>query len=253
MGARARFLSRCIRVSLNCRMPCSIGAGSIVTVQESILAYWFHGRGLSVAVGLQIGLSRAASFLSSGTVREIADHTGWYGYAFWVSSAICFFSWTMTIIYIAMVKYVMTHEDPVRSLAVSWASALTLPFGDHQAITAKLKSKHDFKLRDMLHLSTSLWIIVFLSFAFGMVWGPFLHIIAYVERVSMAVCVAHAAARQTAIFSMSATDTTKRTLRGSLASRKLCPFFWRRSWAPSSTSLASAHTSVRALAVACLQ
>lgn len=83
---------------------CSVGAGSIVTVQESILAYWYEGKGLSVAVGIQIGLSRAASFLANGTVQEIADHTGWYGYAFWVSSAMCFFSWLVTVYYVWMVN-----------------------------------------------------------------------------------------------------------------------------------------------------
>jgi len=36
----------------------SIGSGSIVTVQEAILAHWFHGRGLAITIGLQISLSR---------------------------------------------------------------------------------------------------------------------------------------------------------------------------------------------------
>jgi len=38
--------------------PASVGAGCIVTVQEAILAHWFHGRGLAIAVGLQISMSR---------------------------------------------------------------------------------------------------------------------------------------------------------------------------------------------------
>ena len=36
----------------------SVGSGSIVTVQEAILAHWFHGRGLAITIGLQISLSR---------------------------------------------------------------------------------------------------------------------------------------------------------------------------------------------------
>ena len=41
-----------------CGLAGSVGAGCIVTVQEAILAHWFHGRGLAIAVGLQISMSR---------------------------------------------------------------------------------------------------------------------------------------------------------------------------------------------------
>lgn len=60
-----------------------------------------------------------------------------------------------------------------------------------QAITARLKKKHDFKPRDVLHLAGALWVIVMLSFAFGGVWGPFLHIVACASSFADANLLAH--------------------------------------------------------------
>jgi hypothetical protein len=60
MGACVAVRSYDVRKADDDTTPCvaSVGAGCIVTVQEAILAHWFHGRGLAIAVGLQISMSR---------------------------------------------------------------------------------------------------------------------------------------------------------------------------------------------------
>ncbi|CAG8446828.1 13734_t:CDS:2 [Dentiscutata heterogama] len=55
-----------------------IGSGTIVTVQTTILSHWFKGKGLSIAVGVQIATSRLSSFLANLTVVRIANVTGFY-------------------------------------------------------------------------------------------------------------------------------------------------------------------------------
>jgi len=62
------------------RVVYGVGAGSIVTVQESILAYWFKGKGLPIALGIQIACARLSGFLAAGTVVPIAENLDFYGY-----------------------------------------------------------------------------------------------------------------------------------------------------------------------------
>lgn len=75
-------------VSFKCmifgRMLYGLGAGSIVTVQETILAHWFHGKGLGIALGIQLSLSRLSSFMAMVTVLPLRDFTHSYKAAFWV-------------------------------------------------------------------------------------------------------------------------------------------------------------------------
>ncbi|CAG8800152.1 15027_t:CDS:2, partial [Cetraspora pellucida] len=60
------------------RILYGIGSGTIVIVQTTILSHWFKGKGLSIAVGIQIATSRLSSFLGNLTVVPIKDATGFY-------------------------------------------------------------------------------------------------------------------------------------------------------------------------------
>ncbi|CAG8789816.1 9529_t:CDS:2, partial [Cetraspora pellucida] len=66
------------------RIIYGIGSGTIVIVQTTILSHWFKGKGLSIAVGIQIATSRLSSFLGNLTVVPIKDATGFYGWSFWI-------------------------------------------------------------------------------------------------------------------------------------------------------------------------
>jgi len=48
-------------------------------VQEAILAHWFKGKGLAIALGIQIAFSRLSSFLATGTVVPISEYFEFYG------------------------------------------------------------------------------------------------------------------------------------------------------------------------------
>lgn len=151
-----------------------------MTVQEAILAHWFKGRWLAITLGIQIAASRLSSFLATGTVVPIAESTGFYGnggnlsffsqkmtnsqrnkqmIAFWVSTAICGFSWIMNIIYVLMLRHLGENKSK-----------------DLEAIEKKLSKKSEFKLSAVYSFPNLFWLIAFLSFAFGGCWGPFLHI-----------------------------------------------------------------------------
>ncbi|CAJ0837167.1 8853_t:CDS:2, partial [Entrophospora sp. SA101] len=65
------------------RIMYGIGSGTIVTIQTAILSHWFKGKGLAIAVGVQIAAARLSAFLANLTVIPITRVTGFYGYAFW--------------------------------------------------------------------------------------------------------------------------------------------------------------------------
>ncbi|CAH1767964.1 1003_t:CDS:2, partial [Entrophospora sp. SA101] len=58
------------------RILYGLGSGPIVIVQVAILSNWFRGKGLAIAVGIQIAVSRLSSFLANLTVIPIAKVTG---------------------------------------------------------------------------------------------------------------------------------------------------------------------------------
>lgn len=162
-----------------------VGAGSIVTVQEAILAHWFKGKGLAVALGIQIACARLSSFLATGTVVPITRHFDFYGYgeiflssclqirfrlvmclfflcvspAFWASAAICFFSWLVNGVYVAMLWYLGENRSK-----------------EMQDLGKTLSKKSRFDVRAVYSFPNAFWLIIFLSFAFGSCWAPFLTI-----------------------------------------------------------------------------
>ncbi|CAG8562036.1 5910_t:CDS:2 [Gigaspora rosea] len=75
---------RSFPVMVSGRILYGIGSGTILTVQTTILSHWFKGKGLAIAVGMQIAMSRLSSFLANLTVVPIKNATGFYGWAFWI-------------------------------------------------------------------------------------------------------------------------------------------------------------------------
>ncbi|KAJ1650858.1 hypothetical protein IWQ61_008443, partial [Dispira simplex] len=138
------------------RLLYGLGSGTIVTVQETILSYWFHGKGLALTIALQIATARLASFLSMGTTIPIANATGFYGYAFWASSLVCLCSWAINLAYVLLMRHINEHLS---------STALD-----------KLRQKNSFRIHHVLLFPAIYWLIVTLSFVIGSGWTTFLHI-----------------------------------------------------------------------------
>ncbi|KAI9230732.1 MAG: major facilitator superfamily domain-containing protein [Piptocephalis tieghemiana] len=138
------------------RVLYGLGSGSIVIVQGTILTHWFKGGGLSWAMGLQIAVSRLASYLSMATVVPIMRWTGWYGYAFWFSAGLCVLSLLITIVYTILMRMVR-RETTERD----------------RKILAKKKSFHPVQV---LSFPLSYWWILAFSFTVAASWTTFLHI-----------------------------------------------------------------------------
>ncbi|RKP25181.1 major facilitator superfamily domain-containing protein, partial [Syncephalis pseudoplumigaleata] len=130
-----------------------IGSGAIIIAQETILAHWFRGKALALAIGLQISVSRLSSFLAQGVTEPIRKHTGFWGNVFWVSAAICGISWLLNVMYI----YVMKVSG--------------LPLRPNMA-------KHRFNPRSIFYFPSAYWFMPLNIFLFGAVWTPFLSIAA---------------------------------------------------------------------------
>ena len=101
--------------------------------------------------------------MATGTVNEIADATGFYGNAFWVSTAICGFSWLCNFAYVQLLRRV-GEPDTV------------------EKVRARLRQKSMFNPAILMRFPLSFWIVIALSLAFGIAWGPFTHITTYVAR-----------------------------------------------------------------------
>ncbi|CAG8528576.1 9878_t:CDS:2, partial [Dentiscutata erythropus] len=133
-----------------------IGSGTIVTVQTTILSHWFKGKGLSIAVGIQIATSRLSSFLGNLTVVPIWKGTGFYGWAFWFAAFLCVVSLVINIFYIFVMKIINENLS--------------------EQELQKLKQKKSFNPRKLLYLPVIYWIFVLLEFEFGSSWTSFLHV-----------------------------------------------------------------------------
>ncbi|RGB31982.1 major facilitator superfamily domain-containing protein [Rhizophagus diaphanus] len=132
-----------------------IGSGTIVIVQTAILSHWFKGKGLAIAVGTQIAVSRLASFLSNLTVVPIWESTGFYGWSLWFSALLCVISLIINIIYIFLMK--ILHDELSR----------------HEM--KKIKQKKTFSPKKLLLFPNIFWIFVLLEFGLGSAWTSFLH------------------------------------------------------------------------------
>ncbi|CAJ0762656.1 21313_t:CDS:2 [Entrophospora sp. SA101] len=143
------------------RIMYGIGSGTIVTIQTAILSHWFKGKGLAIAVGVQIAAARLvssllSSFLANLTVIPITRVTGFYGYAFWFASFLCLTSFTINLIYVTVNRII---RDQLSANEIR-----------------KLKQKRTFNYHNLLYFPTLYWIFVLLEFGLGSAWTSFLHI-----------------------------------------------------------------------------
>ncbi|KAG1357197.1 hypothetical protein G6F62_001835 [Rhizopus arrhizus] len=138
------------------RVIFGIGSGLIVTMQESILSKWFRTQHLAIAIGLQLSISRLATFLGTLVANPIAVRTGDWVWAFWLSFIICCFSIVMNVIYAFVVRH-LRHQGGVLS---------------GQDIQ-KLKSRKQFDWRGVLKFPLIYWQILLIEFLYAAVWSSF--------------------------------------------------------------------------------
>ncbi|KAI8147348.1 major facilitator superfamily domain-containing protein [Fennellomyces sp. T-0311] len=137
------------------RVIFGIGSGLIVTMQESLLSKWFRTQSLSIAIGLQLSISRLASFLGTLVANPIAQRTNDWVWSFWLSLILCGFSVIMNLVYAMIVRHlsgnnVMAKEDVL-----------------------KLKAKKTFKFRSILKFPLFFWGIITIEFIYAAVWSSF--------------------------------------------------------------------------------
>lgn len=114
------------------RVVFGIGSGLIVTMQESLLSKWFRTQSLAIAIGLQLSISRLASFLGTIASNPVAQDTGDWVWPFWLALILCGFSMVMNIIYALIVRHlsgnnVLNKKDVMKLKAKkSFSFALSL-------------------------------------------------------------------------------------------------------------------------------
>ncbi|KAI7902817.1 major facilitator superfamily domain-containing protein [Cokeromyces recurvatus] len=137
------------------RVIFGIGSGLIVTMQESLLSKWFRTQHLSIAIGLQLSISRLSTFLGTLVSNAVAEATGDWVWAFWLSFIICGFSILMNLIYALVVKHLkgqVTLSEKEKEL---------------------LKKKKTFKWRSIFKFPLIFWHIIFIEFIYAAVWSSF--------------------------------------------------------------------------------
>ncbi|KAI8374536.1 major facilitator superfamily domain-containing protein [Radiomyces spectabilis] len=136
------------------RVVFGIGSGLIVTIQESLLSKWFRTQHLSFAIGLQLSISRLSTFLGTLAANPVANATGDWVWAFWLSFILCAFSIAMNLIYALVVKHlrgqVVTKEE-----------------------VKALKAKRTFHWRSVFKFPIHYWHIILIEFIFAAVWSSF--------------------------------------------------------------------------------
>ncbi|KAF1799443.1 major facilitator superfamily domain-containing protein [Mucor lusitanicus] len=150
------------------RVIFGIGSGLIVTMQESILSKWFRTQHLSIAIGLQLSISRLATFLGTLVANPIAERTGDWVWAFWLSFILCVFSILMNLVYALVVRHLRRKAIQENNDAIA-ASGLTL---SKQEI-ANVKRRKAFHWRSVLKFPIFFWHILLIEFIFAAVWSSF--------------------------------------------------------------------------------
>ncbi|KAI8098335.1 major facilitator superfamily domain-containing protein [Gilbertella persicaria] len=137
------------------RVVFGIGSGLIVTMQESLLSKWFRTRHLSIAIGLQLSISRLSTFLGTLVANSVAKASGDWVWSFWLSFILCCFSIAMNLIYALVVRYLQGQAT----------------------LTAKeketLKRKKTFKWRSIFKFPAIFWHIILIEFIYAAVWSSF--------------------------------------------------------------------------------
>ena len=132
-----------------------IGGGLIVTMQESVLSKWFRTQSLSIAIGMQLSISRLSTFLGTLSANPVAESTGDWAWSFWLAFILCGFSISMNVIYAIVVRHleganVVTEKD-----------------------VARLKKKKSFKYRSIMKFPVFFWNVIVIEFIFAAVWSSF--------------------------------------------------------------------------------
>ncbi|KAG2177379.1 hypothetical protein INT44_007890 [Umbelopsis vinacea] len=136
------------------RVIFGIGSGLIVTMQESLLSKWFRTQHLSIAIGLQLSISRLATFLGTIAASAIVSGTGDWVWSFWLSFIICAFSIVMNVVYALVVKR-------LRGAVVTKREII------------ELKAKKAFSWRSVTKFPVFYWHIILIEFIFAAVWSSF--------------------------------------------------------------------------------
>lgn len=136
------------------RVIFGIGSGLIVTMQESLLSKWFRTQHLSIAIGLQLSISRLATFLGTIAASAIVSGTGDWVWSFWLSFIICAFSIVMNVVYALVVKR-------LRGAVVTKREIM------------ELKAKKAFNWRSVTKFPVYYWHIILIEFIFAAVWSSF--------------------------------------------------------------------------------
>ncbi|KAL0144415.1 major facilitator superfamily domain-containing protein [Mucor lusitanicus] len=137
------------------RVVFGIGSGLIVTMQESLLSKWFRTRHLSIAIGLQLSISRLSTFLGTLVANSVAVATGDWVWAFWLSFILCCFSIAMNLVYALVVKHLKGQ--------------VVLTEKEKEA----LKKKKTFKWRSIFKFPLIFWHIILVEFIYAAVWSSF--------------------------------------------------------------------------------
>ncbi|KAG2171551.1 hypothetical protein INT43_008277 [Umbelopsis isabellina] len=136
------------------RVIFGIGSGLIVTMQESLLSKWFRTQHLSIAIGLQLSISRLATFLGTIAAGAIVHDTGNWVWSFWLSFIICAFSVFMNVIYALVVRHLRGQVVTKREVM-------------------ELKAKKSFNWRSITKFPVYYWHIILIEFIFAAVWSSF--------------------------------------------------------------------------------
>lgn len=147
------------------RVIFGIGSGLIVTMQESILSKWFRTQNLSIAIGLQLSISRLATFLGTLVANPVVKATGDWVWSFWLSFIICCFSIIMNLIYALVVRH-------LRRKAVAEHQAKH-GFALSQDEIKVIKRRKAFHWKSLLKFPAIFFLILFIEFIFAAVWSSF--------------------------------------------------------------------------------
>ncbi|CAO3703825.1 unnamed protein product [Rhizopus stolonifer] len=126
------------------RVVFGIGSGLIVTMQESLLSKWFRTRHLSIAIGLQLSISRLSTFLGTLVANPVANSTGDWVWSFWLSLILCCFSIAMNLVYALVVRHLRGQA-----------------------------TMSTFKWRSIFKFPTIFWHIILIEFIYAAVWSSF--------------------------------------------------------------------------------
>lgn len=75
-----------------------VGEGSVVVGARVFIAYWFHNRELTFAMGVGVAITNISKMLAKSTVAPVAIHFGGYVHALWYGVLICAISAVIGVI-----------------------------------------------------------------------------------------------------------------------------------------------------------